>query len=125
VSAGRQLFPWPLFVPIAIAGLVVGYAIGSSSNRHAERYAEMRDWNGSRAQPEDAMRRWASKGIGGRRTPEQMWAEVHKHYSPRLMAYPNKNCIQLVLEPGAVGGDPIYCYRANSLDLVEEYSDVE
>jgi len=27
--------------------------------------------------------------------------------------------------PDGVGGAPIYCYRANSLDLLEEYSDVE
>ncbi len=41
------------------------------------------------------------------------------------MAFPNKNCIQLTLEPGSVGGEPIYCYRRNSLDLLEEYSDVQ
>jgi len=69
------------------------------------------------------MRRWAPKGIGGRRTPEEMLAFVHQVYTPHLMAYPAKNCIQL--EPDGVGGAPIYCYRANSLDLLEEYSDVE
>ena len=52
-----------------------------------------------------------------------MLAVVRQHYSPRLMAYPTKNCIQL--DPDGVGGAPIYCYRANSLELLEEYSDVE
>jgi hypothetical protein len=108
---------------IAIVALAVGYAIGSRSNDHVARYPDMHNWNGSRAQAEDAMRRWAPKGIGGDRTPQQMLALVHQHYSPRLMAYPTKNCIQL--EPDCVGGAPIYCYRANSLDLLEEYTNVE
>jgi hypothetical protein len=131
MTTGRQPFPWPLFVVVAIVALVVGYAIGSSGNggrkRYPvpERYRDMQDWHGSRAQAEDAMRRWAPKGVGRHRTPEQMLAEVRQHYSPRLMAFPTKNCIQLTPEPGSVGGAPIYCYRANSLDLLEEYSDVE
>jgi hypothetical protein len=83
----------------------------------------MVDWNGSRAQAADAMRRWAPKGIGGNRAPAQMLALVHKDYTPHLMAYPTKNCIQLV--PDGVGGAPIYCYRVNSLDLLEEYSNSE
>jgi hypothetical protein len=101
-----------------------GYDEGVAHERSTAGNTQV-DWHGSRAQIEDAMRRWAPKGIGGQRTPAQMLAEVHQHYWPRVMAFPTKNCIQLMLEPGAVGGEPIYCYRANSLDLVEEYSDVE
>jgi hypothetical protein len=123
VNTERQPLPWPLFFAVVIVTLVVGYAVGSSSNRHASRYPKMQDWNGSRRQAEDAMRRWAPKGIGGQRTPEEMLALVREHYSPQLMAYPNKNCIQL--HPDGVGGAPIYCYRANSLVLLEEYGDVE
>lgn len=83
----------------------------------------MQDWNGSRAQAMDATRRWAPKGIGGPRTPEEMLRIVRRAYSPQLMVYPTKNCIKL--HPKGVGGAPIYCYRANSLDLREEYSNVE
>jgi len=100
-----------------------GYEAGEAQERSASRMQV--DWHGSRAQTEDAMRRWAPKGIGGHRTPAQMLNEVHQHYFPRVMDFPNKNCIQLMVEPGSVGGEPIYCYRANSLELVEEYSDVE
>ena len=69
------------------------------------------------------MRRWAPKGMRGHRTPEEMLTLLRQHYSPQLMAFPTKNCIQL--HPDGVGGAPIYCYRANSLDLLEEYSNVE
>jgi hypothetical protein len=82
----------------------------------------MVDWNGSRAQADDAMRRWAPKGAGGG-TAEQRLKQVREGWSPRLMEFPTKNCIQL--EPDGVGGAPIYCYRSNTLDLLEEYSNVE
>lgn len=123
MNAQRQPFPWPLFVAVAIVALVTGYAIGSSPVERASRGPAMMDWNGSRAQAEDAMRRWAPKGIGGHRTPEEMLALVHRYYSPQLMVFPSKNCIQL--HPDGAGGAPIYCYRPNSLDLLEEYSNVE
>ena len=117
------VFPWALLVAVAIVALVIGYVIGAYPMERASPLPKMEDWNGSRAQAEDAMRRWAPKGIGGQRTPAQMLALVHEGYTPQLMAYPTKNCIQLV--PDGVGGAPIYCYRANSLDLLEEYSNVE
>lgn len=123
MNTERQPFPWPLFVALGLAALAIGYAIGSSPMERASRYPKMEDWNGSRAQAEDAMRRWGPKGIGGHRTPEEMLALVRQSYTPQLMAYPTKNCIQL--RPNGVGGAPIYCYRANSLDLLEEYSNVE
>jgi hypothetical protein len=123
VNAVRQPFPWPLFLAVAIVALAIGYAIGASPIERASRRPKMEDWNGSRAQAEDAMRRWAPNGIGGHRTAEEMSALVHQNYTPQLMAYPAKNCIQL--HPDGVGGAPIYCYRANSLDLLEEYSNVE
>jgi hypothetical protein len=106
-----------LFVAAAIISLIVGYAIGSDGS--VARYPKMQDWNGSHAQAEDAMRRWAPKaGLS--------LQQVRQGYNARLMAFPTKNCIQLEIGPiYDVGGEPIYCYRANSLDLVEEYSDVE
>jgi hypothetical protein len=123
VKLERQTLPWPLLLVVVAVALAIGYAIGSASPPRTPSYDDFDDWNGSKAQAEDAMRRWAHKGIGGNRTPQQMLAEVHAGYRPRLMAYPSKNCIQL--EPDGVGGAPIYCYRANSLDLLEEYSNVE
>lgn len=124
----------PRLLIIASCGIIAVYLLAAFTCRKEYEAGEAEerwetgiqmDWHGSRAQAEDAMRRWASKGIGGHRTPAQMLAEMHQHYSPRVMSFPNKNCIQLMLEPGSVGGEPIYCYRANSLDLLEEYSDVE
>ena len=111
VTTNRTPFT-SLVVMVVIAG-VVGCStasIPSSDNK------EMIDWNGSKAQAEDAMRRWAPKA-------DESLGMVRKGWSPSLMAFPTKNCIQL--SPNGVGGAPIYCYRANSLELVEEYSDVE
>jgi hypothetical protein len=113
VKTDRNAFPWPLFVVIACVGLATGYSLG-----HAARQPETQflDWNGSHAQAEDAYRRWAKKA-------DETPASVRRLWSPRLMAFPTKNCIELW--PDGVGGVPIYCYRANSLDLLEEYSDSE
>lgn len=119
----RNLFPWPLLIVVAVVSLAGGYGLGRHTALQEARQVKFIDWNGSHAQAEDAMRRWAPKGIGGHRTPAELSAIVHQNYSPSLMAYPTKNCIQL--EPDGVGGAPIYCYRANTLDLLEEYSDVE
>lgn len=73
------------------------------------------DWNGSKAQTNDAIRRWLRKA-GAR--------EMTGRYSC-VMVFPNRNCIQFRLETGWVGGEPTYCYRANTMQLIEEDSDVE
>jgi hypothetical protein len=73
------------------------------------------DWHGSHAQTQDAIRRWLAKG-GPR--------EMTGRYSC-VTVFPDRNCVQLKLEPGWVGGVPTYCYRANSQQLIEEHSDVE
>ena len=109
-------FPWPLFAVVTGVALAAGYGMGSVSSVQDEREREMVDWNGSKAQAEDAMRRWAPKA-------GESLERVRQGWSPRLMAFPSKNCIEL--EPDGVGGAPIYCYRSNSLDLLEEYSNVE
>ena len=116
MKTDRNPFPWPIFVVTAIVSLVAGYGLGRHSSVEEERDVQFIDWNGSHAQAEDAFRRWARKA---HETP----TSVRQGWSPRLMAFPTKNCIEL--EPDGVGGAPIYCYRANSIDLLEEYSDVE
>lgn len=105
-----------VLVDLAIAGsFVIGY--GTGEWRGVEHERRLRDWNGSAAQAEDATKRWAAK------VHETPFAAMSNRY-PRYMAFPQKNCIQLRLK-GGVGGVPIYCYRSNTLNLVEEYSDVE
>ena len=90
-----------------------GYEAGEAHGRDDARVYV--DWNGSRAQTKDAIRRWLRKS--GPRAMEGTY--------PSLMVFPDKNCIQLKLEPGNLGGEPIYCYRPNTLQLMNEYSDVE
>lgn len=93
----------------------LGYDFGSRHAIAAER--RQVDWNGSAKQSQDAVRRWAEKI---HETP----TKVRSLWYDRTIAFPNKNCVQLVLK-GGVGGEPIYCYRFNSLTPVEEYSEVE
>ena len=69
------------------------------------------------AQAQDAAKRWATKV---HETPSTAMSNRYARY----ISFPNKTCIQLRLKDG-VGGVPIYCYRADTLHLVEEYSDVE
>ena len=105
-----------ILIGLAIAGsFVIGYDTGERRGLEHER--RLRDWNGSIAQAQDAAKRWAAKV---HETPSMAMANRYARY----MAFPQKNCIQLRLKSG-VGGVPIYCYRANTLQLVEEYSDVE
>jgi hypothetical protein len=94
---------------------VIGYETGEW--RTLERERRLPDWNGSIAQAQDAARRWATK------VHEAPSAAMSNRYA-RYISFPDKTCIQLRLK-GGLGGVPIYCYRARTLDLVEEYSDVE
>lgn len=106
---------------LIIAGLVsagmfaLGYDLGGRQAIAFER--RQVDWNGSAKQSQDAVKRWSAKTHETPRTVNSLW------YA-RSIAFPNKNCVQLVLK-GGVGGEPIYCYRFNSVTPIEEYSDVE
>ncbi|WP_407826582.1 hypothetical protein [Sphingomonas sp.] len=108
-----------MFALIAVPALVAlifyeqGYRAGLSEARHKDRFQV--NWNGSEAQTKDAIQRWLAKNH----------ARELKETYPVVMSFPDRNCIQLKMELGGVGGEPIYCYRANSLQLVEEVSDVE
>ena len=84
------------------------------------------------AQPlvRDAIRRWSLKAAMSEEDVRQNW-------TPRAMFIPTRNqgqgmlCIQLKLNPGNLGGSPVYCYeddffeRDEVIELVAEYSDVE
>ncbi|MBB3875398.1 hypothetical protein [Sphingomonas aquatilis] len=106
---------------IILAALVIGgtFTVGYETGewRTLERERRLPDWNGSIAQARDAAKRWATK------VHETPSAAMSNRYA-RYISFPNKTCIQLRLKDG-VGGVPIYCYRADTLHLVEEYSDVE
>ncbi|MCW6530696.1 hypothetical protein NED98_10595 [Sphingomonas sp. MMSM20] len=93
----------------------IGYETGQSRALESER--RLHDWNGSIGQAQDAAKRWAAKV---HETPSMAMSNRYARY----IAFPDKNCIQLRLRDG-VGGVPIYCYRSNTLQLVEEYSEVE
>ena len=107
-----------LFRAAAIGAAILGVGCTSLAETRVEvsPNQDMLDWKGSSAQAENAMRRWAPKA-------GETYERVKRGWSPRLMAFPTKNCIQLW--PKGPGGTPIYCYRANSLELLEEYSDTE
>ncbi len=124
-------------VRIALIGLsagalfFVGYWIGSSGVPGAPektlpkvKARSSAQWEGSREQLGDAVRRWSVKaGV-----PAE---EVLQHWSPRSMFIPTRNqgsgmlCVELQLEPGGAGGSPVYCYKDDTTTLVAEYSNVE
>lgn len=92
----------------------VGYDAGEARGREDARVSL--DRNGSQAQATDAIQHWLRKA-GPR--------EMENRY-PYVMRFPDRNCIELRFRrPTTLGGVPIYCYRANSLQLIEEHSDVE
>ncbi|APX64752.1 hypothetical protein AV944_01580 [Sphingomonas sp. LK11] len=105
-----------ILATLAIVGaFVIGFETGEW--RTLERERRLPDWNGSKAQAQDAARRWGAK------VHEVPSAAMSNRYA-RYISFPNKTCIQLRLKDG-VGGMPIYCYRVGTLYLVEEYSNVE
>lgn len=107
----------------AIGCFSAGYVIGGSRTITGQELGD-RERLGSKAQVEDAMRRWSVKA-------NEPVDRVKKIWNPRSMFIPTRNqglgmtCIQLRIERGAVGGEPVYCYKDNTTTLVAEYSDVE
>ena len=100
-----------------------GYGIGVTGRSPAvSKHAD--DWDGTKEQARDAIRRWSIKA-------QESEVSVQQHRFPRSMFIPTPNqgsgmmCIELRLERSAVGGSPVYCYRDETTDLVAEYSDVE
>jgi hypothetical protein len=127
----------PRVLILAFFGAVAVYLLAASAYRKG--YDAGRDWglkqmqrsagewlrrawqeevdvNGSRAQTQDAVHRWIRKNAAH--------SGMRGRY-PHVSSYGDKNCIQFRLAPGSVGGEPTYCYRANTLQLIEEHSDVQ
>lgn len=98
-----------------VSTFVIGFETGEWRALEHERH--LPDWNGSNAQAQDAVRRWATK-------VHQVPSAAMSNRYARYISFPDKTCIQLQLKNG-VGGVPIYCYRVRTLHLVEEYGDVE
>ena len=104
-------------------GAAVIYAVYSVGYRRGHVEALMRqrlvvDFHGSASQIDDAIARWGAKS-------HQSKADVIKSRYPKVTHFPTKNCIELGLEWGWAGGTPIYCYKQDTTQLIEEYSDVE
>jgi len=96
------------------------YSVGYHRGHVAALMRERRvvDFHGSVTQIEDAIARWGAKN-------HQSKADVLKAHYPKVIYFPTKNCIELELEWGWAGGSPIYCYKPDTKQLIEEYSDVE
>ena len=112
-------------VAALVAGgfFLAGYVIGGSRAVSVQRSATSDDLI-SQAQVKDAIRRWSIKANEPAGRVQQIW-------TPRSMFIPTRNqgsgmtCIQLRIERGAVGGEPVYCYKDDTTMLIAEYSDVE
>jgi len=115
-------------VALAIIFFSLGYFVGQDMYVGPER--DPRSWKesvyASYPNVQDAMRRWAAKdGLPIERAMEARSIE--------MMHFPDRDCVQFELEPGSVGGVPIYCYRTDmssgvstsTTELVFEHSDVE
>lgn len=94
----------------------VGYHRGHVAALMRERLVV--DFHGSASQIDDAIARWGAKN-------HQSKPDVMKARYPKVTYFPTKNCIELELEWGWAGGTPIYCYKQDTRQLIEEYSDVE
>jgi len=68
------------------------------------------------SQISDAVDRWIVKSAE---------RDVKSNRYPVRMYFPDRDCVQLRLKVPAVGGEPVYCYRSNSVELIQEFSDVE
>ena len=120
---------WPFLIAVsavsAAAGFVAGYITPKDRTDEAveaSRASPIEDlfsWDDPANRPaRDAARRWAEK-------THQTVAEVRNGYVPVSVSTGTRDCVQLIFTDYSVGGQPSYCYRAGTLELVEEHSDVE
>jgi hypothetical protein len=52
-------------------------------------------------------------------------AQVRADRTGKVMYFPTEACVSLELEPGGVGGVPIYCFDLQNDRLTRRYDDVE
>lgn len=126
ILSGRLLSTLGICVLAFIAGILV------SRNAITSPAKSVADADLARLKPhvQDAFRRWSIK-------TQQSERSVRENREPRSMFIPTRNqgqgmvCIELAIEPGGVGGSPVYCYQEDfskpdgNVKLVAEYSDVE
>lgn len=122
---------WPLLVVVSIVTAGAGFGIGRAiPNGHVEqsevslptpleRFAKATlKWDRDDRQALDAAKRWAEKS-------GETVEDIQRNRFPVGVSTGTRDCVQLMLDVGSVGGNPAYCYRAGTLELVEEHSDVE
>jgi hypothetical protein len=121
-----------LFFAIAALSLVAafgtGLLVGAGNNTRIEERSDnivpeklsklYLRWDPENAQYQDAARRWAQK-------TDDTVGEVRQAYVPIGISVGAKDCVQLVFPDYSVGGQPTYCYRAGTIELVEEHTDEE
>jgi len=121
-----------LGLAIILTGTILGYQHGYRWGSHKGQIEGLqagknrfdKEWSGSRGDPyfsiqiKDAKARWNTKN----NLPTNHEDDGR---TPIVMSFPDQNCIQLKLDAGSLGGEPIYCYKGDSAELVKEYSDVE
>lgn len=122
---------WPLLIAVSIVTAGAGFGIGRvipkghvgdtevSRPSPLERFAEATlSWDSDDRQALDAARRWSEKS-------GETVDDIQQNRFPIGVSTGTRDCVQLKLNVGSVGGNPSYCYRAGTLELLEEHSDVE
>lgn len=122
---------WSLFIVASVASVAAGFGAGYVVRQNETKDIEVRAasptqrfvedfirWDPNNRIAQDAARRWAEK-------THQTVAEVRNEYVPVSVSTGTRDCVQLIFPDYSLGGTPTYCYRAGTLELVEEHSDVE
>lgn len=117
----------PLLTGLAVlAVFFAGYYAARLKSEVAEEPTAQteRASDGSHEQFEDATKRWSTKS-------GMPMERILAGYGRRSMFIPTTNqgsgmtCIQLQITDGSLGGEPVYCYKDETIELLAEYSDVE
>lgn len=129
VSSSRPT--WPLLIAASILAAGAGFGLGRvidegrvdesevSQPSRLERFAEATlSWDPDNRQALDAAKRWAQKS-------GETVEDIQMNRFPVGVSTGTRDCIQLMMDVQSVGGNPTYCYRSGTQELIEEHSDVE
>jgi hypothetical protein len=67
----------------------------------------------------------ADEGRHGTLGSQKWRSQRHERSLCHVIYSPDRNCIEFRIAPGGVGGTPTYRYRASTLQVIEEHSDVQ